>query len=95
MGTSMARGSDSDGSQPSGAYETSWVEDKAGLWHRSTHLVGYVESTSPWIFTTLCGQDLDTATPPALHAPETAALCPECGADDGPATPPGQGEGTS
>ena len=95
MGTTVARGSDSDGSQPSGAYETSWVEDKAGLWHCSTHPVGYVESTSPWIFTTLCGQDLDTATPPALHAPETAALCPECGAGDGLATPPGQNEGTS
>ena len=76
----VARGSDTPGSQPSGAFETSWVEDEVSLWHRSTYPVGYIESTSPWIFTTLCVQDLHSATPPAKHAPETAAVCTECGA---------------
>ena len=83
----VVRGSEIPSPQPSGAFETSWVEDEGGLWHRSTHAVGYVESTSPWIFTTQCGQDLETATPPALHAPATAGLCPECAAKDGVKTP--------
>jgi hypothetical protein len=71
-------GSNGPATKPAAAFETSWVEDGVGIWHRSTHPVGYVESTSPWTFTTLCGRDLDTATPPALHAPKTGGLCAPC-----------------
>jgi hypothetical protein len=85
----VVRESESTSSQPAAAFETSWVEDGAGLWHRSTHPVGYVESTNPWIFTTLCGQELETPMPPPLHPPEAAELCPECAANDGVGTPEG------
>ena len=63
-------------------FEISWAEDEQHVWHQARHPIGYVESTTPWTFTTVCGRELDTATPPIPAAPETSARCPACDAAD-------------
>ena len=45
-------------------FEVSWVQDDQQVWHQSPHAAGYIEDTSPWIFTAACGRHIETATPP-------------------------------
>jgi hypothetical protein len=59
-------------------FEVSWAEDDQQVWHESRHPIGYVESTNPWTFATVCGRELDTATPPLPAAPAEGALCSAC-----------------
>lgn len=65
---------------PPSAFEVAWVQDETGRWHGSTHPVGYLESTSPWVLTTACGQRIETEVPPSLQAPADGELCPDCDA---------------
>ena len=66
------------------SFEVSWVQDDQQVWHQSPHAAGYVESTSPWIFTTACGRHIETATPPLPFesAPASGQRCSECEASD-------------
>jgi hypothetical protein len=66
------------------AIEVSWVEDDQHVWHQSPHAIGYVESTNPWIFTTACGRQVETATPPLPleSAPASDQRCSECEAPE-------------
>ena len=65
-------------------FEISWVQDDKSVWHKSAHAVGYVESTNPWIFTTLCGKPLETGVPPLPSAPTEGERCGECEAEEEP-----------
>ena len=64
------------------SFEVSWVQDDRDVWHQCRHPLGYVESTNPWSFTTVCGQAIDTATPPLPAAPIGSERCSECDASD-------------
>jgi hypothetical protein len=59
-------------------FEVSWVQDDQKVWHTSPHATGYVESTSPWIFTTTCGRHIDTEVPPLPSAPVSGQRCSDC-----------------
>ncbi len=64
------------------SFEVSWIQDDQQVWHQSPHAAGYVESTTPWTFTTKCRKRIDSATPPLPEAPATGQRCSECHASD-------------